>query len=611
MSSGPQSSSENPPSLVRDGTLIFLTVFIASILSFEFAQKLSGIYPVWWPNGVLLAPLLLARSKRWPLLLGLGGLAILLGHAPIPAWQPHILWLAVSCLAEVWLAATLIRWWADGPFTLTSISQATRFVIIAVLLTPLVSTVFAVALIPLAPGQSLGSAFLHWYIADAIGIATATPVMLAAYQGSIPKIWNHARAMESAGLLILLTIGGCLSLFQPDMAILGLLFPLVIAVVVRMGWIIGALGVLTISVIASGFTAAGHGAFAVLAPANSGEKIVELQIFLIALTISTAIVATVYEDRRRMLQQAREKERSIRLLTESSPDVMLLNDLSSRMLYTTRAVKGMLGYEPVELYRKSFPSDLMHPEEVPAYSDALDAVRRQNESRTLIYRMHRKDNSWMWVERCISLYRDEISGEPLGFVNVLRDITHRKEAEDRLQSAYNELEILAAIDALTGVANRRHFDAVLESEWKRAIRSGTTLAMLLIDVDFFKNFNDIYGHIEGDDCLRDIASTVSQCTRRSTDLVARFGGEEFAVVLPETDEAGAAALAERIRAAVQSHAVRHAGNIHGVVTVSIGCAAMVPTRGSSTVPLIEAADKALYRGKSMGRNAIVRASQMD
>lgn len=611
MSSGSQSATESTPSLVRDGTLIFLTVFIAGIFSFEFAQKLSGIYPVWWPNGVLLAPLLLVRKRRWPPLLGVGGLAILLAHAPIPAWQPHILWLTITCLAEVWLAATLIRWWADGPFTLTSVRQATRFVIIAVLLTPLVSTVCALAVIPLPPGQSLGSAFLHWYIADAIGIATATPVMLAAYQGSIPKTWNHARTMESAGLLILLIVGGSICLFQPDMAILGLLFPLVIAVVVRMGWIIGALGVLTMSVIASGFSVTGHGPFAALYAANSGNKILELQVFLTALTISTAIVATVYEDRRRMLQQTREKERSIRLLTENSPDVMLLNDLSSRMLYATRAVKGMLGYEAIELYRKNFPSDLMHPEEVPAYMDALDAIRRQNESRTLIYRIHRKDNSWMWAEGCVSLYRDEISGEPLGFVNVLRDITHRKEADDRLQSAYNELEILAAIDALTGVANRRNFDAVLDSEWKRAIRSGTTLAMLLIDVDFFKNFNDIYGHIEGDDCLRDIASIVAQCTRCATDVVARFGGEEFAAVLPETDEAGAAALAERIRATVQSHAVRHAGNIHGVVTVSIGCAAMVPTRGSNPLPLIEAADKALYRGKSIGRNTIVRASQMD
>ncbi len=610
MSAGLISSSERAPSLVRDGVFVFLTVFVAGVLSFEFAQASSGVYAIWWPNGVLLAALLMAKKQRWPFLLAIGGAAIVLAHAPLPAWQPRILWLAVGCLDEVCLVALVMRWWADGPFTLTTVRQVVRFVILGVIVCPIISAIFAVGLGNVYPGHSWISAFVHWYLADALGIATATPVMLAAYRGSIPKLWKHAKAMQSAGLLILLTIGGCLCLFQPDMAVLGLLFPLVIVAVLRMGWIVGALGVLTLSILASGFTSAGHGPFAALSHATIGDRTIEMQLFLAALVGSAAIVATVFEERRRMLQQAKEKERSVRLLTESSPDVLLLNDLSSRMLYTTRAVTRMLGYQPVELYRKSFQIDLMHPDEIPAYADALDAVRRRNESRTLIYRMRRKDGSWMWAEGCISLYQDERSAEPIGFVNVVRDITHRKEAEDRLQSAYNELEVLAAIDALTGVANRRHFDAVLDAEWKRAMRSGSIISMLLIDVDFFKNFNDIYGHLKGDDCLRDIAATVSQCTRRSTDMVARFGGEEFAVILPETDEAGAAALAERIRQAVESHNVRHDGNTHGVVTISIGCSAMVPTRGSSWLPLIEAADKALYRGKNSGRNRVIRASHL-
>jgi diguanylate cyclase (GGDEF)-like protein/PAS domain S-box-containing protein len=490
-------------------------------------------------------------------------------------------------------------------------SQAARFILIAVLFAPFVSGIFILALRPPAPGHSIWAAFLHWYMADALGIAITTPVVMAAYRGSIPKIWNPTKALESLGISILLTVGGCISLFQPDLAVVGLFFPLVILGVVRMGWITGALATLAYSIVASIVTAAGIGPFAALADATVAGRFFEMQLFLAALTASAAIVATVYEERLRMLQLAREKERSIRLLTESSPDVMLLNDLSNRILYSTNAVRRMLGYQPVELTRRNFQHDLLHPDEIPAYNDALDAVRRQNESRILIYRMRRKDGSWMWAEGAISLYRDEIAGDPIGFVNVVRDITHRKEAEDRLQSAYNELEILAAIDSLTGVANRRHFDAVLDSEWKRAIRSGTCVAMLLIDVDFFKNFNDIYGHVMGDDCLRDIAATASQCVRSVTDLVARFGGEEFAIVLPETDESGAAALAERIRSAVESHGIRHAGNSHGVITVSVGCAAMTPRRGSSSIPLIEAADKALYHAKNMGRNAVVRASYME
>jgi diguanylate cyclase (GGDEF)-like protein/PAS domain S-box-containing protein len=610
MSSGPTSKALNSPSLARDGWFIFLLVFLAGALSFQLAHDAAGIYPIWWPNGVLLAALLLWNKRRWPIVLLSGGAAMLLARAPLSPWQPQVVILVLSCLAEVWLAAYFIRWWADGPFFLASGAQALRFVIIAVLFAPLVSSIFTLALSTDIPSPQIGQIFLNWYLADALGIATATPVIIAAYRGSIAALWTQAKTLESIGLLILLVVGGSLTLFQPDMAILGLLFPLIMLVVVRTGWVNGAIGALILSIMASAFTVFGHGPFAALYETTLGQKNFEMQIFLAALTLSVAIVAGVHEERRRMLDLAREKERSIRLLTESSPDVMLLNDLSGHILYTTSAVKRMLGYQPVELHRKSFQRDLMHPDEVPAYLDALDAVRRQNETRTLIYRINRKDGSWMWAEGCISLYQEEFTQYPIGYVNILRDITHRKAAEDRLQTAYNELEVLAAIDSLTGVANRRHFDAVLDGEWKRAARNGATLSMLLIDVDFFKNFNDIYGHIAGDDCLRNIASTASQCVRRSTDLVARFGGEEFAIILPETDESGAAALAERIRAAVQSHNVRHAGNIHNVVTISIGCAAMTPARGGTSLDLIESADKALYRGKNIGRNAVVRASRM-
>ncbi len=596
--------------MLRDGLFVFISVFIAGTLSFHVVRATGGIFPIWWPSGVLLAALLLSSKQRWPFLLLAALPAILLARAFLPPWQPSAFILTGSCLLEVWFAATLIRWWADGPFALTTMSQAARFILIAVLFAPLISGIFTLTLYAGASPTSLALAFLRWYMADALGIAIATPVVMAAYRASVPLIWNPTKTMESVGISILLTVGGCLSLLQPDIALVSILFPVVILAVARMGWITGAVGVLALSIAASAITAAGHGPFFGLVHTRGGDKFFEMQVFLAALTAAAAIVATVYEERLRMLQLAREKERSIRLLTESSPDVMLLNDLSSHILYTTNAVKRLLGFRPLELYRRNFQHDLLHPDEIPAYVNALDAIRRQSETRTLIFRMHRKDGSWMWAEGSISLYRNEPNGEPIGFINVVRDITHRKEAEDRLQSAYNELEILAAIDSLTGVANRRHFDAVLDSEWRRAIRTNTTVAMLLVDVDFFKSFNDIYGHVTGDDCLRDIAATAFQCIRTSTDLVARFGGEEFAIVLPETDEAGAAVLAERIRAGVQSHAFRHAGNEHGVVTISIGCAAMAPTRGSSSIPLIEAADKALYHAKNIGRNCVVRASQM-
>ncbi|MBV8672873.1 MAG: GGDEF domain-containing protein, partial [Acidobacteriaceae bacterium] len=153
----------------------------------------------------------------------------------------------------------------------------------------------------------------------------------------------------------------------------------------------------------------------------------------------------------------------------------------------------------------------------------------------------------------------------------------------------------------------RRLDQVLEHEWRIALRNHSDLSLLLIDVDHFKAYNDIQGHLAGDDCLRRIAKVASNVVSRPSDLVARYGGEEFAVVLPGTPKAGARNVAERIRAAVQGLAMPHEGNPHAVVTVSIGCATYIPQPEMKLDSLISAADSALYRAKAAGRNTVVCA----
>ena len=602
------SSTEVLPSLSRNVAITFVAVFVASLVGFAFAHKLSGYYPIWWSNGVLLAALLVSPKRHWGLLLAAGGVAMMMAFAHLPVYRSDIFWLTGTGMLEAGLAALLVRLWTDVPIKLHTYRQIGQFVIIAILLTPLISAVLAGALGHVAGGHSYSLRLLHWYVADALGIATVTPVGLTVYHGSLKKLLNAPRFSQTTGLLSLLALVSCLMLFQPDMALLVLLIPLIILVAIRLGWTAGGIGVLILSFVSCAFTAMGYGPFAALPGHSMHSRVFELQLFLIALTVSTAIVATVFEERHRVHMLTDQKERNIRQMTENSPDVMLLNDLSCRILYASKAVTSTLGYEPVELYHNSFLNRLLHPDDVFTYNEAMNTIRQQNQFRTLIYRLRRKDGSWIWAEGCLSLHQDEKTREPLGYVNVVRDITHRKEAEDRLQLAYNELEVLAAIDSLTGIANRRNFDAVLDSEWKRAMRSRTNTALLLIDVDCFKKFNDIYGHLQGDDCLRKIAAAVVRCIHRSTDMVARFGGEEFAVILPETDEAGASSLAKKIRATVESYGIQHTGNTYGIVTVSIGCASMVPARNSNSLPLVDAADKALYRAKNNGRNTVVRAS---
>jgi diguanylate cyclase (GGDEF)-like protein len=179
-------------------------------------------------------------------------------------------------------------------------------------------------------------------------------------------------------------------------------------------------------------------------------------------------------------------------------------------------------------------------------------------------------------------------------------------ANAELAEANRRLEVLATTDGLTGVANRRGFDLALRAEWQRATRAGHGLALLFVDIDLFKAFNDTFGHPAGDDCLRRIAACIAAMIRHPTDIVARYGGEEFAIILSGTSHAGAAELAERLRVQVQALALHHPHSQTGVVTVSVGVAAMSPALLPVAVPddLVAQADRELYRAKASGRNRV-------
>jgi diguanylate cyclase (GGDEF)-like protein len=179
-------------------------------------------------------------------------------------------------------------------------------------------------------------------------------------------------------------------------------------------------------------------------------------------------------------------------------------------------------------------------------------------------------------------------------------------ARDELVEVNRKLEQLAMFDPLTGLANRRQFDAALASEFGRARRQGGALALVMLDVDFFKQYNDIYGHAAGDECLRQVGRAIRGAgTKRATDLVVRYGGEEIAVLLPDTDLAGAVAVAERIRSAIVTLNIAHRGNPAGIVTVSAGVDAFdVVSESDAPKALIEAADRALYEAKNSGRNRV-------
>ena len=180
----------------------------------------------------------------------------------------------------------------------------------------------------------------------------------------------------------------------------------------------------------------------------------------------------------------------------------------------------------------------------------------------------------------------------------------RRRMSKELRTTNAQLTTLASMDGLTGIANRRSLDEAFLLEWKRAIRVQSPLALLMVDLDHFKEFNDLYGHHAGDLCLKAVAEVLRSHLRRSQDVAARFGGEEFALLLPHTPLNDAYDLAERIRLAVVSLSIEHAGSPWGTVTVSMGCSATIPARGDDHVGMIQATDAALYAAKQAGRNSV-------
>jgi diguanylate cyclase (GGDEF)-like protein len=178
-----------------------------------------------------------------------------------------------------------------------------------------------------------------------------------------------------------------------------------------------------------------------------------------------------------------------------------------------------------------------------------------------------------------------------------------------LTARTRQISQLRTLDGLTGISNRQSFEERLTDEWRRALREGNHISLLMIDIDFFKEYNSTYGHLAGDECLRQVAAVLSASIGRGGDFVARYGGEEFAVLLPNTDKLGCLVVAEAIRVAIAKMQMEHASSgIQGYVTVSVGTATVIPGEDTGPEALLASADQALYQAKCSGRNSVRQAS---
>jgi diguanylate cyclase (GGDEF)-like protein/PAS domain S-box-containing protein len=304
-------------------------------------------------------------------------------------------------------------------------------------------------------------------------------------------------------------------------------------------------------------------------------------------------------------QRLKESEARYRLLADHGTDMVFQLDRDLVRRYVSPACREILGYEPEELIGVK-PVSMVHPEDTARLTLAFQSLLSGSAGRhTIINRFRHRDGHWIWVEAQLKTLRDPQTGAPSGIIGTLRDVSARKAVEDELQDANRRLQALAEQDGLTGMANRRSFDDALSREYSRARLERRNLGLLMIDVDWFKSFNDCYGHPAGDECLKRVGEAIKNAVCRSGDVAARYGGEEFAVLLPDTDESGAATIGERIRKAVLNLAIKHEGSPNGIATISVGAACLAEDELAEPKMLLHNADRALYRAKAGGRNIVV------
>ena len=459
---------------VAKASVVFgLAVWIGLV----FTSLDARVASVWPANGVMLGFLLTVGMPHWHRFLAAGFCINLLLSRSFGDDAMTAIFFSGCNTLEVLLAALALKPRMRVPDPVSEIEFQFAFMMFGVLAAPVVAAGLAGAYLHHYAGTGFADAFRSWLVADALGIAIVTPLVLVFRSSEIRPLLERQRLLETFGLCVVAGLVTTFVFSQSHYTFLFFIMPVLLLATFRLGLPGGAICISVVALLgtalAIGWSPATGRIPAGLAPEG---RIVLVQIFLAVALITTVPVAMA--------------------------------------------------------------------------------------------------------------------------------LAQQKRLENSLRRAKNELAKLASTDQLTGLPNRRLFREVLDREWGRGSRESARLAIVVLDVDHFKNFNDTYGHAEGDNCLARIGRLLRETVFRPTDLVARYGGEEFAVILPDTDLAGAVRVAERLRELIEGLGIPHRSSALGLVTASMGVTSLVPdARGDSRI-LFELADTALYRAKRGGRNRV-------
>jgi diguanylate cyclase (GGDEF)-like protein/PAS domain S-box-containing protein len=281
---------------------------------------------------------------------------------------------------------------------------------------------------------------------------------------------------------------------------------------------------------------------------------------------------------------------------------------SATFAYIGPQIEKLLGWKQDSWATVDDWASRMHPDDQAWVVNYCVSQSQAGVDHEADYRALSASGDYVWIRDVVHVVRND-DGSPQALIGFMFDISERKKTEEKLLVMQRQLEDYSFRDGLTGVPNRRKFDAVLDEEWDAARRHTQPLSLILIDIDFFKQYNDHYGHVQGDDCLKRVGAALGGVASRPRDLLARYGGEEFALVLPATDEAAASRVSERVRQALFKAQIPHAASSVGqLLTVSQGVGTIIPSASDTLMPFIDAVDRRLYRAKQAGRDRSVAGS---
>ena len=559
---------------------------------------------IWLANGVLLAILLRTPARLWTAI----ALACICVSVPVPwlFYSGHtevLVSLALNVLVVV-LGAHLLakdRDWVEGRSD--SMAAWGRFCLVALIMIPTCCSLLAVLVlrtVPLAEAP-------YWFLSDAVGTALTVPALLRVTPDYFRRRHASGRLAEVIALLTLQVVI-CLwvSVFTATPVWLLSTVPVLIFVLFRDGFpgVLIGLWCLTITLLAATLT--GHGPVMLRANRTVIEAVAIAHLYIVFLLWIFITIAALLTERDKLNARVALNQDIYELIAMHTGDMLFVCDVRGAVLFVSPSM-GEHFHRDISAFFERQWEQFLHPDDRALTRDALTALAAGRRSVTLVVRfLPGNSDTYRDMEIIARLGPGRKSGDPPLVIGSMRDVTERLAEERLLRARGDEMETLAATDALTGLPNRRRYDQMMAIEWGRAAREGQALSLLAIDADRFKLVNDHFGHETGDAALKQIARVIGGAIRRPGDFVARIGGEEFAVLLPGTGPAGARILAERIREQMEEAALPLQPNGSGRLTLSIGVATARPKPGL-TNHLFADADAALYAAKSAGRNRVMQS----